>query len=464
MLSFFRINDPYRLLGLLILFLVISLPAFLYLPGITWPELESLVIGQKISEGLTPHSELIESTPILSQWMYGVLDFLAGSNFTTRHLFGFIILFFQACYLGVVFINKKAFTENTYLPSVFFCILCTLSFDILSVSGTLLASGFLLLAIHSLLKEIEFREPNDETLLKLGVYLSLASLSVFSYVVFFFGAQLILILFTRTSVRRQLLFLTGFLLPHGLMLVWYFYFDNHVALLDFFYLANVFVSEEQFVSVKTILLLCSVPLFYLFVSIFILNRAVRLTNYQSQLLQTMFLWLLAGVVHLFFTRSFRPQSLLPLFPPISFLFTHFLLAIRRRRIAEFHLWILILGMFITSALVKKESIPGATYKALLVPVEEKKLKSASVLILDEQRAQYLNTPLATGLCEWRLVKTIFEQPVRYSSVVNLHKQLMLGKPELIVDPHGLLTPLSNYLPEFEKAYAKKGNVFYLKKN
>ncbi len=358
MLSFFRLNDPYRLLGLLLLFLIISLPVFLYSPGLTWAELSSLSIGRKIADGFTPYSQLIDSTPPLTQWMYGLTDIVLGNSFTARHIIALLILFFQASYLGIAFINKKAFTENTYITSALFIILCTFSFDVLTLSGTLLASGFLLLAIHSLFKEIEFREPNDETLLKLGVYLSLASLSVFSYIIFFFGAQLILILFTRSSMRRQLLFMTGFLLPHGFMLVWYFYFDNQMALFDFFYLANFFVEEELLISLKTLFLLGSVPLFYFVISFFVLNRTVRLTNYQSQLLQTMFIWLLAGIVHLFFTRSFRPQSLLPLFPPLSFLLTHFLLSIRRKRFAEFHLWVLLVGILITGNLTKKEIVSG----------------------------------------------------------------------------------------------------------
>lgn len=462
MLSFFRLNDPYRLLGLLLLFLLISLPAFLYSPGITWPELNSLSIGQKISEGFTPYSELIDSTPPLTQWMYGLTDWIVGDSFPARHSLAFLILFFQACYLGIVFISKKAFTENTYIPSLLFIILCALSFDVLTLSGTLLASGFLLLAVHSFIKEIEFREPNDETLLKLGVYLSLASLSVFSYIIFFFAAQLILLLFTRSSLRRQLLFLTGFLLPHGFILIWYFYFDNQAALFDFFYLANLLVDEQLFVSTQTIFVLVSVPLFYLFFSLFILNRTVRLTNYQSQLLQAMFIWLIAGIVHLFFTRSFRPQSLLPLFPPLSFLLTHFLLSIRRKRFAEFHVWMLLLGILTTSTLTMKGYFENASYQPLLVQPEAKKFTGSSLLILDEHQTQYQYLPLANGFSEWRLCEPVFKNPNRYANIVLVHDQFTLHQPAVIVDPHNLMQPFFTFLPALEKDYVKQGAYYFLK--
>jgi 4-amino-4-deoxy-L-arabinose transferase-like glycosyltransferase len=424
--------------------------------------LNSLSIGKKVSEGFVPFSELIDSTPPLTQWMYGLTDMLFGNSLTGRHIIAFFILFLQACYLGIVFINKKAFTENTYLPSVFFVIFAAISFDVVSVSGTLLASGFLLLAIHSFFKEIEFREPNDESLVKLGVYLSLASLSVFSYIIFFFGAQLILLLFTRSSLRRQLLFLTGFLLPHGLLLVWYYLFDNQAALFDFFYLANLLAEEELLISTKTLLVLGSVPLFYFVISIFILNRAVRLTNYQSQLLQAMFIWLFAGIVHLFFTRTLRPQSLLPLFPPLSFLLTHFILAIRRKRFAELNLWVMIMGVSIIASLTRGGFFENVNYNALLAKQEPKKYMSSSLLILDNNTTQYQYTPLANGFCEWRLCGPIFSKPNTYANVVLVHHQFELHKPSVIVDPHNLIQGFFPYLPALKEAYVKQGDNYFLK--
>lgn len=461
LLSFFRINDPYRLLGLLLLFLLVTLPLFIYSYGLTWPELTGFIVGEKISEGLTPYSELVDSTPLLTQWLYGLLDIIAGRSLFGRHLLAFLVLFFQACYLGMVFINKKAFTENTYIPSVIFIILCFFSFDVISMSGTLLASGFLLLAINSLFKEIEFREPNDETLLKIGFYLSLASLSVFSYVLFFFSAQLILLFFTRSSVRRQLLFFTGFLLPHVLLASWYFFFDNQQSLWSNFYLANIQGNEVQMVSVKTLFVLLSVPLFYFLVSFFILNRSVRLTNYQSQLLQAMFLWLIAGIIHLFFTRSLRPQSMLPLFPPLSFLLAHFLLAIRRKRFAEFHLWILLLGVLLTSNLTRKNYFSGIGYTSLLVPEKEKEFSGKRLLVLANDVSLFTDNSLATGLSEWGLTRHLFDQSTTYENIIYLRQQLITDKPEVIIDPDNRMQAFFKHVPELNKSYSKQGNVYFL---
>lgn len=463
MLSFFRINDPYRLLGLLILFFMLSLPVFFYNPGLTWQELNSFIVGDKINEGFRPYSVLLDSTPLLTQWIYGISNWMVGQHITTlRHCLAFLTLFFQAVYIGFVFINRKAYTETTYIPSVLFCLLCCISFDVMSITGTLLASGFLLLAINNIFREIEFREPNDSSLVKSGVYLSLASLSVFSYVIFFFAALLILAFFTRSSFRRQFLFLVGFLLPHGLLFSYYFLIDQQYYLIHFYYKANLFADEATFLSIKTLMILSSAPLFYFVISFFTLNRATRLTNYQSQLLQAMFIWLFAGVAHLFFTRSLRPQSLLPLFPPLSFLLTHFLLSINRRRFAELHLWIFALGILISSYLVRTEFFANVGYSDLIVKEGDVPLKDKRILVIGPDYSPYLNNQLATGFSEWAVYKDIFENPDLYENVLLVKQQITMERPEVIIDSNNKLAPFFKHLPELEELYAKREAVYYIK--
>ncbi len=460
MLRFFRINDPYRFLGLLILFLLIALPVFISTPGLTWPELSSFILGEKVTEGFIPYADLMDSTPILTQWMYGIVDWVAGRSLTGRHIFAFVVLFLQACYVGTTFINKKAYTENTYVPSLIFILLCALSFDILSITGTLLASGFLLLAINAIFKEIEFREQQDESVLKLGLYLGLASLAEFSYIIFFAGAEIILLLFTRTPVRKHLLMITGVLLPHIIVVVWAFYSDWLPSLWQFFYRANFNFASPALVSWRGVLILSSVPLFYFVVSFFTLNRAVRLTNYQSQLLQAMLLWFLIGVIHLFVANSLRPQTLLPLFPPLSFLLAHFLLAIRRKNLAELHTWVFAIGVLLTATASRLGYLDSVNYANLLVKSNSNPLEKKHVLVLINDASYYERNTLATGFCEWRLTEEVFTHPEYYENILTVQQQFSNDMPEIIVDPNKLMQPFFVFLPELGKQYARKGDSYF----
>lgn len=462
MLSFFRLNDPYRFIGLLILFLLLSLPVLISNPGLTVPELSSFVIGEKVREGFAPFSGLVDSTPPLTQWMYGLVDIITGRNLTLRHVLSFLVLFFQAVYIGITFINRKAFTENTYVPSMLFILLCAVSFDVLSLSGTLLASGFLLPAINSLFKEIEFREQRDENLLRLAIYLGLATLADFSYIIFFVGTFIILILFTRSTPRRQLLFTFGFLLPHLILAAGYYYTDHLNALWQFYYSPNILPAKVHLLSLKSIAVIFIVPIIYFLLSFFILNRAVRLTNYQSQLLQAMLIWLSLGIVLLLFTPVLQPQSLLPLFPPLCFLLAHFLLVIRTKRIAALHTWILLIGIISVSTFCRWGYLSSVSYHKLLVDYQSPIIKNERVLTLTNNASIYASNTLATGIYNWELAKKIFEEPEYYENVLLVRKQLIRDAPQLIEDPNRLLNPFLEKLPELRELYVFQNGVYHKK--
>ena len=81
LLRYFRINDPYRLLGLLVILILIYLPLFIDLPEMTYPELKNLVIGEKVHEGRGLYSEFIDSTGPLAAWFNGLLDLSLARSF-----------------------------------------------------------------------------------------------------------------------------------------------------------------------------------------------------------------------------------------------------------------------------------------------------------------------------------------------------------------------------------------------
>src|SRR5690606_247471 len=151
LLRYFRINDPYRLLALAGLYLVWVLPLLVDSAPVTIPELKSLLLGEKITEGFGLYHEIVDNTPPLAAWFYGALDWVFGENFTLRHILTLFILFSQGAFIGIMLIDKKAFTENTYIPSLLFLMLTLVSFDNFSLTADLGAFGFLLLARNSLL-------------------------------------------------------------------------------------------------------------------------------------------------------------------------------------------------------------------------------------------------------------------------------------------------------------------------
>ena len=462
MLRYFRINDPYRLVSLLVIMTMLSLPIFIDTPPLTYPELKSFVIGEKVSEGHALYSELLDSTPPLAAWIYGLFDMVFGRTLTMRHIFAFLILLSQSAFLGIMLIDKKVFSENTYLPSLLFSLLAFISFDSLSLSADLLAFGFILLTLNNLFKEIEFRIQRDETIFNLGLFISLATLLSFSYIIYLPGVIIILGIFTRTTFRKYLLMTFGFLLPHLFLVCAYYLSDNLGALWQYFYLANLGFSLQRLMSTSSLLILCAMPLIYLFISLFILNRDARLTKYQSQIFQAMFLWFVVALIQVFFAEDRRPQSLIPLLPSVSFFLTHFLLLIRRRKFAEFHLLILLIGIVTIAYLSRYNKIDRIQYDPLIVK-EGATITGKRILVLDHQPDLFAHNQLATSFYEWDLSKSVFEQPDYYEHVLLVNRSFENDLPEVIIDPKNLMMGFFDKIPALQAKYEQSPEGYRLKK-
>jgi hypothetical protein len=459
-LRYFRINDPYRLVGLLILLLIIYLPLFIDPPRITEPELKSMLVGEKIHEGNKMYAEVADNTAPLAAWFHAFMDVVFGQSLLARHIFAFILIFFQSAYLGIIFITKKVFNENTFIPSMIFSVLFFFSFDTISLTDELLGSGFLLLALNNLFKEIEFRMPRDETTFNLGIYISLASLFYFPYVTFLFGVLVSLFLFARANARKYLLLVFGFLLPHLFILSFTYLRDSSSRIWEYYYGNSLSIGTEFMMPVKGLLVLGSIGIFYLIVSIVMLNRLARFSKYQAQTLQSIFLWMGFCFIYFIFCPKLKPQTLIVLIPPLTFLLTHFLLLIRRRKFAEMNTIILLIGTITISYLARYDKLGSADYSKLYVnPIADNPVKNKKILVLNDQKAYYLNNKPATRFINWDIAKSIFENPDYYESQTDVYEAFKRDAPDVIIDKQNLMKPFLDRMPEFKKQYVRQEGIY-----
>lgn len=441
---------------------LLSLPLFIDTPDVTVTELKSFVIGERVSEGHGLYHETIDSTPPLASWFYGLFDMVFGRSLTARHIFAFIILFFQSAYLGIILIDKKVFGENTYIPSLLFSVLAFISFDSLALTGDVLAFGVLLLALNNVIKEIEFRVPRDETSFNLGIFISVASMLSFSYAIYLPGAIVILSIFTRSSLRKYFLLVFGFLLPH-LVLICIFNLNGHAAeLWQNFYVHSLSFPSHDLVSTKSLVLLCTVPLFYLFVSLFILNRDAHLTKYQSQIFQMMFVWFMIAFLQFFITDDFRPQSIITVLPPVSFFLTHFLLLIRRRKFAEINTMILFVGVITLAYLTRYNKIPQISYSDLTVKENTLPIRNKKIAVLGDQPSAFRDNTLGASFYNWDLCAPVFRNPDYYENLLLVHRSFEKEKPEVIIDPENLMAKFFDKLPQLKDQYTKSPEGYKLK--
>jgi hypothetical protein len=461
LLRYFRINDPYRLVALLILLLIIYLPLFIDPPDVTAPEFKSILVGEKLRDGDKMYTEIADNTAPLSVWFHGFIDLVFGRSLLARHIIAFVFIFLHSAFVGIVFITKKVFNENTFIPSLIFSILYFFSFDILALTDELLGSGFLLLALNNLFKEIEFRMPRDETTFNLGLFVSLASLFYLPYVIFLFAIIVILFLFARTDIRKFLLLVFGFLLPHLFVMSVSYLNGSASSIWEYYYLSSLTFDKEFLVPAKGILVLGAIAIFYLIVSVIMLNRLARFSKYQSQLLQSVFLWIGFCFIYFLFCRDLRPQSMIVLIPALTFLFTHFLLLIRRKKFAEMNIWILLIGTVTVSYLARYDKLPSVDYRNLTVQAVAVNGMSAdkSVLVLGDEMGYYFNHKAPTPYINWNIAEEIFQNPDFYETTTEVYMGITKSYPDIIIDKQNLLKPFMDRIPSIRQTYLRRGQIY-----
>jgi len=463
-LRFLRINDPYRLLAVLIFMILCSLPLMINPPSITKGELKTMVVGEAVDNGQLMYSEVYDPTAPLAAGTFGVIDWLMGRSTTGRQIFALILLFFQAGFFAILLINNKAYSDNTYVPGFIYGLLCFVSFDFLSITPELLGSTVLLLALNNLFREIEFRVDRAQTIINVGFYIGLASVFVFTYSIFLIAAFVILFVFTRIGLRKSLLMLFGFFLPHGLIVMLYFYKDAWPALWSNFYLENFLHTDVNLISGKSLLVLGLLPIVYFVFSLFMMTREARFTKYQSQLFQVMFLWLLFCLVEVFVTRQLSPHSMIIMIPSLAYFFSHYLLLIRRRWVAESMLWILIIGVVSIANLAARGNIASIDYARMFVtdgkralPMTDKK-----VMVLGDDISVYRNNRLGGYFLDWKLSERTLNNVQYYDHVLKIDDMFQKFPPDVIIDQQGMFAAIANRIPSLNVKYRREGENIYLR--
>jgi hypothetical protein len=460
MLRFFRLNDPYRLLFVFIAVIVLGLKTEFENSEITLPEFNGVLVGEMMGDGKSMYTEVWHSMPPMAAFVQYLHDVAFDRSFLARHITALVFLFIQAALFGIMLINNRAFNESNYLPSFIMAIISFFSFDTVSITGEIVGATLLLLAMNNLLKEIEFKRPSDETIHNLGFYLGLASLSVFSYIVFFVGVGVLLFIFTRVEYRRFGLYLIGFLFPHLIINMWYYWNDNINLLWSNFYVANFNFSSQSLIDLKSLLILSFLPVSYFLFSLIMMRRDARLTKYQSQIAQIMFLWLILGLIEIYLNPMRTPQALLVCAPPFVYYISHYFLLIKRKWIAEIMAWIFLIGILGIESITSRKLIPAVDFKPLYVAElknsypEEKK-----VLVLNDDLSPYINNTTSSYFLDWKLSQDIFLQPDIYQHVLLVARSFEVDPPEIIIDPENNFGKILKYLPELRVKYKRRGENY-----
>lgn len=468
MLSFFRVNAFYQIISLILLLLAVRMP--IYLSGVPMliPELQWMLTGEQMNRGLMLYADIWDSTSPLAALVYAGIDALAGRSHFIYMVVALGFSVFQMVYFNILCNNRDFFKERNYLPGLFYLLFLNISFDCYTLSPTLMATTFVLLAFGTLARQMGRQGATDEVF-EIGFFLSIAVLFHPPMLVFIFWAVLTMALFTGANIRQNSLMSFGFLFPLLLTLL-YFYLNDGLDDLIRNYVAPVFqIRQYNLTDFLTLLLTLLLPFTVAVLGFFRVINYARYTNFQTRIQQTMALWFLTAILSIVLMPYMAPMQFVIFLPPVTFFCVHFFTTFRRQWVAE----LVFLGMFGVVLLFEYQAIYPKLQNEAVATLNSLKLqppklpdyiKQKRIILLGDGLSEYMNNIPATPYLNWKLARYDLEKLDNYENVINILKNFEQDPPEYIIDRMDIVPKLFKRIPALARRYEKVENgIFELRK-
>jgi hypothetical protein len=424
------------------------------------------IAGSRLSDGAIMYSGVWDTLSPLSSGVYWIIYSLFGESYWTIQILSVLLVFIQSVIFNTTLINKNAFNENTYIPSVVYIILASLYFDFFSLSPVLLGLTFILLAMNNIFGQIEVRAKRDEKLLSTGLYFGIATLFHFPFFIFGLTVIVVFVLFTATIRRRYFLYLFGWILPLILTAL-YYYYNNSLGLFWQNHIMSWFRIETKiFIPNSLALMIIGFVGFFLILSILRIIRRARLTNYQGRLTQAVFLILILSGTLLFLEVDRNAYIFLAFVPSSAFFISHFFTLTKKGFLGEmiFMFFLIATVIFNYKSMVDADEEGQFNVSSYFVKedLRYKEFENKRICWLGDNILVYQNASAGTPFINWRLSEEIWEKSKKFENLTIIASSIEEDRPEVIVDPEGLLTKFFERAPKIREKYTREGEIYYLK--
>ncbi len=454
MFRFFKINDPYRLIVIFVLALLIKLPFFInnsaYFAMHHW-----LTVGEAMQSGRL-YLHIFDSLAPLASFAYWLVVLLFGKSVLALHISGTLLMVIQAIIFNNLTINNKVYEQNTYLPAFVYLIFSSVHYSLSVFSPAQLGMTFILLAFGRLLAHVEFRAKRDEQIMGIGLLIGVAALFFLPYIVFLPIVWLILLLFTNTLRRRYIILMITAVLPLLVSLTYYWLVLDSIG----YYIRNFIVPSLAVTLPAGDQLWQHFGLFLplllgWLLGLLTMPKQRRLNNYQYRLVQLFFV---TGVLSLFiltFTVADVATGLTLLVPVAAFFATH-LFYLVKRPLTDLLVSLLFVALCLLISYDSAFAVAGWANKIANKTKVAQELvaliKGKRIMVLGDKPQLYQYGALATPFYNWALARPVVDNLTYYDNLVFIQESVDRYQPEVIIDYDFKWRRFVYHLPELARQY------------
>lgn len=485
MISFFKISTPYKFLFLFFIFLALRIPALLHGIPFIVPELNWMLVAERMGNGFVLYKEIWDDTSPLSALVFWIIHILFGKSPFIYQIIASLLIFIQAITFNQVLQDREVYVDRTMIPALLYIVLMSCFIDYFILTPVLMANTFLIIVIRYILLHISERRKYN-AVFEIGAYTGIASLFYLPSFFILFVPIFSFLMFTGTKFRDYLLMAFAFLFTIGIAFLGFYMMNSEYD----FYL-NVFDSVLYlkplfYVNLKDIIILFSVPFLLVIFNFLKMTSYKRYTNYQNRCQSIMVLWFFFSLVTIFLDSKVSAYSLTITILGIVFLLGHYFLMMQHTLLKEL-LFLLLLGnsIFFTYATIYDISIPVRApflgWEGFNIEIRTddlvvrdnffiNKTKGKKILVCGNDVSCYQGAKLATPYLNWRLAQRHLTKMDQYFDIkTEIYKNIFDNEkkdiPEVIIDIDGTAKKIFEEMPLAAKNYEKIENTnIYIRKN
>ena len=460
MLAFFRINDPYRLIGIFLLIILIRLPFFFSDMPLTLPELEWMLVGESISFDRILYLDVWDNTAPLSALAYSLIDSIGGRTQWGYQIIAILVLLLHCYLFNQLLISNKAYKENTYVPALIYVILMSAFFDFFTLSPALLSGVLQLYVINGIFRHIAVKS-KDEQFLNMGLALGLSALLYLPTLAYLPVTILALGFYSSMNFKKYILLFFGFIFPLILVGIFFFWHGALVDFIDSYFLSWMSTPLRELVNLKTLLII-SVTGFVLVLLAWVkIYSRGRYNNHQTNYMLIMLLFLAGAFVMVFLSRERVPHQLMVFVAPVSFFISHYFLLIRRKLLAELiFVGFLSITLTVNYGVLYRFIVPSGMLdlQALIVQPTpwDQLVEGKKILIVGDEPDAYLHAYPATPYLDWNLSRKHLTGSNAFGNLSRVFNNISHDTPDVIIDQMGLVPALFDQMPTIAAQYTRQG--------
>lgn len=457
MLNFFRGYSSVHLFVLVLFFLVIRIPFFLYESPILVPELGWMLVGEQMNRGFILYKDIWDNVSPLAGAVYWGMDLLFGRSQFAYYCVALVISLFQILYFNYIFVSRDMFPERSVIPGAIYALLLSISFDMVTLSPMLMSTTFLLLALGGMVRVVAKRQATREAF-EMGIYIGTATLFYLPSALFFFWVIISLLFYSIASIRNYFLVVIGTILP--LFMTALIIYQNNAADSAVRNIFNSIFDIQSFDlnSLYSTLISLFVPVLTGILGFMKMNTLKRFFNYQIRMQQVMALWAIFALFSVPFKQYLAPIQFLNFIPAIAFFATFFFINSKNWLYTELKFITIVLIILSVQYFGLINFLPGAKpiqletlrVKEAVLPAE---INNRKILVLGADEGEYLHNLSATPYLNWELASNYLANLESFDSVIHIYDSFRKDPPDYVIDKVNLMPKIFARIPELKSDYS-----------